>query len=482
LLFHTLEFFIFFPIVFALYWVLNGRRNLQNVVLLISSYVFYGWWDWRFLGLIFASSCFDFIAGLGIQKSTSARKRKRILISSLVFNLGLLGYFKYFNFFASELQTAFAGLGITLDYATLNIVLPVGISFYTFQTLSYTLDIYAGRMKATSDALAFFTFVAFFPQLVAGPIERASHLLPQFFEDHRFDYANAVAGGRLILWGFFKKVLVADLCAVIVNDIFASHATQDGWTLMMGAFFFAFQIYGDFSGYSDIARGLGKLLGFDLMLNFACPYFSRNVAEFWRRWHISLSTWFRDYVFIPLGGSRAPTALVARNLVIVFVVSGLWHGANWTFVVWGTLNAVLIMPVLFVTMSGKQTDQIADGRLLPSLRETLQMALTFAAICVTWIVFRSESIGQAGDYIHRMIDQSVRHPGGVLVAFRKYRFEPALLLVVALLSAEWISRWNRFSFDRLPIVVRWGLYQVIFSIVIWLAFYREPSEFIYFQF
>jgi alginate O-acetyltransferase complex protein AlgI len=482
MLFHSLEFFVFFPIVFALYWGMAGYRRVQNSILLVASYIFYGWWDVRFLTLIFASSCFDFLAGMAIENTNSTKRRNRILMSSLVFNLGLLGYFKYFNFFATEFQAAFASLGITLDYATLKIVLPVGISFYTFQTLSYTLDVYARRMKATHDPLVFFTFVAFFPQLVAGPIERASHLLPQFYEAHRFEYKNAVAGCRLILWGFFKKVLVADSCAVLVNEIFAEYSVQSGWSLAMGAFFFAFQIYGDFSGYSDIARGLSKLLGFDLMLNFALPYFSRNVAEFWRRWHISLSTWFRDYMFIPMGGSRVSKSMVARNLLIVFVVSGLWHGANWTFIAWGALNAVLIMPVLFIPHSGRQTDRISDGRLLPTIREAIQMIATFTAVCLTWILFRSESMGQATAYIYRMFSECLAHPGGALVAFRHYRFEPAFLLVVVLLSAEWLSRWQRFRFDSLPVVVRWGLYQVMFSVVVWFAFYRKPSEFIYFQF
>ncbi|WP_197451939.1 MBOAT family O-acyltransferase [Rosistilla carotiformis] len=468
--------------VFALYWATQRWLWGQNLLVLVASYVFYGWWDWRFLGLIFASSCFDFVAGRAIDVSESNARRRWIVISSLVFNLGLLGCFKYFNFFAAELAAGFESIGITLDAATLNIVLPVGISFYTFQTLSYTLDIYAGRMKSTRDPLAFFAFVAFFPQLVAGPIERASHLLPQFFVRRRFDYATAVAGSRLILWGFFKKVLVADSCAVLVNDIFADYPSQSGWTLLMGAFFFAFQIYGDFSGYSDIARGLGRLLGFDLMQNFAFPYFSRNVAEFWRRWHISLSTWFRDYVFIPLGGSRGSKAMVARNLLIVFVVSGLWHGANWTFIVWGAVNALMIMPILFIQMGGRGTEPVAEGRLLPSLRETLQMGITFAAICVTWIIFRSETLPDAYAYLCRMVDQCIAYPGGVLVAFRRYRYEPAMIFVVSLAVCEWLSRWKQFSFDRLPLGFRWSIYQVAFSIVVWSAVYRKPTEFIYFQF
>lgn len=482
MLFHSLEFFAFFPIVIALYWASGRWLRAQNALLLVASYIFYGWWDWRFLVLIAASSCFDFVAGLKLEDSNSPQARRWILLSSLIFNLGLLGYFKYFNFFAEELQSAMASVGIALDYATLNIVLPVGISFYTFQTLSYTLDIHAGKMKATRDPLAFFTFVAFFPQLVAGPIERASHLLPQFFAPRVFGYENAVAGSRLILWGFFKKVLVADSCAVIVNAIFADYGSQAGWTLMLGAIFFAFQIYGDFSGYSDIARGLGKLLGFDLMQNFAFPYFSRNVGEFWRRWHISLSSWFRDYLFIPLGGSRSGRLMTARNLTVVFVVSGLWHGANWTFVAWGALNAALVLPTLFKPMAGSQHDAIADGRFFPTITEAVQVAITFAAICFAWILFRSESIGDAVAYIVRMFEQCVRYPGGVLVAFRRYRFEPAVFLVIGLLVSEWLSRWNRFSFDRLPLPIRWGLYQAVLSFTVWSAFYREPSEFIYFQF
>ena len=347
MLFNSLEFLLFLPTVFVLYWfVFKNQLRAQNILLLVASYVFYGWWDWRFLSLIIASTFLDYFVALALQKNDSSLKRKYLLGLSLLGNLGMLGFFKYYNFFVESWVEAWANLGITMEVSTLKIILPVGISFYTFQTLSYTIDVYRKEMQPTKNFIDFAAFVTFFPQLVAGPIERASHLLPQFYKKRLFSYDLAVSGIHLILWGLFKKVVIADSCAIYVNEIFGNYDKLDSLTLLLGSVYFAFQIYGDFSGYSDMAIGFARLFGFNLMLNFNYPYFSRDIAEFWRRWHISLSTWFRDYIYIPLGGSQVGLWFQVRNTFIIFLVSGFWHGANWTFLVWGFLNALYFLPLL----------------------------------------------------------------------------------------------------------------------------------------
>ena len=342
MLFNSIEFAIFLPIVFILYWFVTNRNlKIQNILLVCASYLFYGWWDWRFLSLIFFSSIVDYLVGIGLSKTEKTGKRKFLLLISIFVNLGFLGVFKYFNFFAENFAQAFTLFGSSIEPNRLNIILPVGISFYTFQTLSYSIDVYKKKLQPTKDIVAFFAFVSFFPQLVAGPIERATNLLPQFYKKREFSYDKATDGMRQILWGLFKKMVIADNCARLVNDIFDNFETFSGSTLLFGIVLFAFQIYGDFSGYSDIAIGTSRLFGFNLKRNFAFPYFSRDIAEFWRRWHISLSTWFRDYVYIPLGGSRGGKFSQVRNIFIIFIVSGFWHGANWTFIVWGALNAYI---------------------------------------------------------------------------------------------------------------------------------------------
>ncbi len=349
MLFNSIEFAIFLPIVFILYWfVTNKNLKLQNILLVLASYVFYGWWDWRFLSLIVFSSFVDYSVGVALSKTTLVRKRKALLWTSILINLGFLGFFKYFNFFAESFADAFTLFGRHMETSRLEILLPVGISFYTFQTLSYSIDVYKRKLEPTKDVVAFFAFVSFFPQLVAGPIERATNLLPQFYKKRHFVYARAVDGMRQILWGLFKKMVIADNCAEYANQIFNNYEDYSGSTLFLGALFFTFQIYGDFSGYSDIAIGTSRLFGFNLMQNFAFPYFSRDIAEFWRRWHISLSTWFRDYLYIPLGGSRGGTWMKVRNTFIIFIVSGFWHGANWTFIIWGFLNALYFLPLLIM--------------------------------------------------------------------------------------------------------------------------------------
>lgn len=363
MLFNSLDFAIFLPIVFILYWfVFQKDLKRQNLLIAITSYVFYGWWDWRFLGLIFFSTIVDYLVGNMLGKTTSPDRRKVLLWISILVNLGFLGFFKYYNFFLDNFKSAFSIAGYELNANSLNIILPVGISFYTFQTLSYTIDIYKKRLEPAKDFISFTAFVSFFPQLVAGPIERATNLLPQFYQKRKFEYVQAVMGMRQILWGLFKKMVIADNCSIYANHIFENSADLSGSTLLLGAVFFTFQIYGDFSGYSDIAIGTAKLFGFNLMQNFAFPYFSRDIAEFWRRWHISLSTWFRDYLYIPLGGSQGSIWMKVRNTFVIFIVSGFWHGANWTFIVWGALNAIYFLPLLLAKKNRSNLDIIGkDG-------------------------------------------------------------------------------------------------------------------------
>ena len=478
MLFNSIEFAVFLPVVFFLYWLCGSRRpTLQNLLLLLASYVFYGWWDWRFLSLILLSSMVDFLVGLGLGAARTAWKRRLLLGLSLGVNLGLLGFFKYFNFFAQSFSDAFTLLGSHVDPARLYIILPVGISFYTFQTLSYSIDVYRRRMEPSKDIVSFFTFVAFFPQLVAGPIERASNLLPQFHRQRTFSYPLAVDGSRQILWGLFKKIVIADNAALFANTIFNSYDDYSGTTLLLGAVFFALQIYGDFSGYSDIAIGTARLFGFDLMRNFAYPYFSRDIAEFWRRWHISLSTWFRDYVYIPLGGSRGGRWMQVRNVFVIFVVSGFWHGANWTFLVWGALNAIYFLPLLLFNRNRSHTDTVAEGRMLPSFSELLQMGVTFLLTCLAWVFFRSPSVSDALAYLAGIVSSPF-----FTAPELAYGWYPALAL--AFLIAEWLQRdrQHALQFDglRLPTPLRWSMY---YGITLLILFYGgEQQAFIYFQF
>ncbi|MDG1919389.1 MAG: MBOAT family O-acyltransferase [Schleiferiaceae bacterium] len=404
MLFNSLDFAIFLPIVFALYWfVTNHNLKLQNALIVAASYVFYGWWDWRFLSLIIFSTLVDYSIGRRLKNEQKQSTRKILLWTSIIVNLGFLGFFKYYNFFLDNFIAAFSLFGQEIQPNTLNIILPVGISFYTFQTLSYTIDVYKKKLEPTKDFIAFSAFVCFFPQLVAGPIERATNLLPQFYKKRTFEHDRALDGMRQILWGLFKKIVIADNCAEYANLIFNNYQDYNGGTLLLGAIFFTFQIYGDFSGYSDIAIGTSRLFGFDLKQNFATPYFSRDIAEFWRRWHISLSTWFRDYLYIPLGGSRGGTWMKVRNTFIIFLVSGFWHGANWTFIMWGGLNALYFLPLLLLKRNRTNLGVVAEGRVLPSLRELFQMGITFLLTVVAWVFFRSDSLNQAFEIIYSII-------------------------------------------------------------------------------
>lgn len=474
MLFNTFEFLLFLPTVFLLYWFVFKQLKIQNSFILIASYVFYGWWDWRFLSLIFASTMIDFIVGFLLDKSYSKKKRKILLSISLIFNLGLLGFFKYFNFFIDGWIDLWGNFGISMNRTSLNIILPVGISFYTFQTLSYTIDVYRKKLTPTRDFIAFASFVAFFPQLVAGPIERASNLLPQFYKKRVFNYEQAVSGIKLILWGLFKKIVIADNCAIFVNDVFQNHQDQSGMTLIFGAICFSFQIYGDFSGYSNIAIGTARLFGFDLMRNFNYPYFSRDIAEFWRRWHISLSSWFRDYVYIPLGGSRGHRFKQIRNVFIIFLVSGFWHGANWTFVFWGGLNALFFVPLLVLKRNRNNLNSIAEAKILPSLKEFLQVIITFSITSFAWIFFRAESLQHAFDYIN-----SIAYSDSIFSTTFKGKF--ILILIFIFILIEWFSRRS-----EIPIIFR-NKYRIIFYIltvlsILYFTSSSKATSFIYFQF
>lgn len=483
MLFNSIEFALFLPVVFFLYWfVANKNLKIQNLLLLVASYVFYGWWDYRFLALIAFSSGLDYILGLKIYNAERKKDKKLYVFLSLAVNLGFLGFFKYYNFFAESFVDAFSLFGQKFEVSRLNIILPVGISFYTFQTLSYSLDIYKGKLQPTKDVLAFFAFVSFFPQLVAGPIERASNLVPQFFKPRFFDYSKAVDGCRQILWGLFKKIVIADNCAIYANDIFNNYQDYNGSTLLLGAFFFTFQIYGDFSGYSDIAIGTARLFGFDLMKNFAFPYFSRDIAEFWRRWHISLSTWFRDYLYIPLGGSRLGKWLNIRNVIIVFLVSGFWHGANWTFIVWGGLNALYFIPLMVLNLNRKNTNTVAENRWYPNGKELLQMGVTFLLTLFAWVFFRSENLTHAYLYFSKILSASIFE----LPFFSGRRGAFTTIFLVFLFTiAEWFGRKDNYAIecyiDNWAQPFRWSFYSLIIF-VIGMFMPSVESPFIYFQF
>lgn len=482
MLFNSIDFAVFLPVVFFLYWIVcKNNIKAQNVLLLASSYLFYGWWNWSFLSLIFISSLLDFMVSIGLAKTDNNNFRKLLLGLSIVANLGLLGYFKYCNFFIESFNDAFTFFGADISIQSLKIVLPVGISFYTFQTLSYTIDVYRKSIKPTKDIVSFFSFVSFFPQLVAGPIERASNLLPQFFRERTFNYATAVMGMRQILWGFFKKMVIADNCAVFANEIFNNATDHNGSTLLLGALFFAFQIYGDFSGYSDIAIGVSKLFGFNLMQNFAFPYFSRDIAEFWRRWHISLSTWFRDYLYIPLGGSKGSRFKVVRNTFIVFLVSGFWHGANWTFVAWGLWHAIAFLPLLLLNKNRVNLNNISDQRVLPSLKEFGSIVSTFAIVVLGWIFFRAESLTESVFFFKSIFSTSLF----TTPAFEGIDKAGIIgLLVLFFLTIEWFGRNSTFAIEKLDFLkstfFRYSFYYGL--IILIFIFGAKQEEFIYFQF
>lgn len=479
--FNSIEFAFFLPIVFILYWfVFNNNLRHQNILLLISSYFFYGCWDYRFLALIIFSSFIDFFVGIRLLNTKDKKKRKLLLLLSIVVNLGFLGFFKYFNFFADSFADVFTLFGNHIEPTRLNIILPVGISFYTFQTLSYSIDVYNKKLQPTRDIIAFFSFVSFFPQLVAGPIERATNLLPQFYKRRNFEYAKAVDGMRQILWGLFKKIVIADNCASYADRIFDNSFDYSGSTLLLGAIFFTFQIYCDFSGYSDIAIGTSRLFGFNLRRNFNSPYFSRDIAEFWRRWHISLSTWFRDYLYIPLGGSKCGLLMKIRNVFIIFIVSGFWHGANWTFILWGLVNACLFLPVLLLKRNRINTNIVAEGKNIPSVYEIFQMIKTFFITVLVWVFFRATSVNDAFVFMNRIFSKSLFSS----IDIHEIKIYILLFILSIFILVEWFQREKEHPLQicdlELNIFIRSGIYYTLILSIFFLGV--SSQSFIYFQF
>jgi alginate O-acetyltransferase complex protein AlgI len=476
MLFNSLEFLLFLPIVFCLYWFIFQKiLFVQNLLLLISSYVFYGWWDYRFLSLIFISSLVDYFIGLRIYHSSNSASKKFYLWISIIFNLGLLAFFKYFNFFIDSWVDLINAFGYSYKSLwTLNVILPVGISFYTFQTMSYSLDIYNGKLKPTKDFISFASFVSFFPQLVAGPIERASNLLPQILNNRSFKYDQGVQGLRLILYGMFKKVVVADTLAPHVDTIFQNYASLNGGVLLLGLFYFSFQIYCDFSGYSDIAIGISKLFGFELMSNFKFPYFSKDIGEFWRRWHISLSSWFRDYLYIPLGGSKKGKWTSIKNIFIIFVVSGFWHGARWTFIVWGLVHASLYIPLFLKGKNNQYNDiNVRKSSWFSNIKEFVQIGITFFSIMFAWVFFRSESIKDALSYLFLMIT-NFEYPNS--------EFYLVVFLILFLFLEFIFFKYSIENFKIKNSYVRIVVYFILIQLIFYFSSSGNNIEFIYFQF
>lgn len=477
MLFNSLEFLIFLPVVFLLYWfVFNRSLRIQNLLILTASYFFYGWWSWKFMGLLALSTLLDYVYGFSVA-SPNRKKAKLFLWLSIVNNLGILGVFKYYNFFAEQFQHAFELLGLHWSPVFLSVALPVGISFYTFHGMSYVFDIYRGKQKPVSNFIDYAVFVSFFPLLVAGPIERANHLLPQVQRTRSFSYTQAVEGCKLIIWGMFKKVVIADSLAVIVDSMFGNYQEYNGVSLAVGAVAFAFQIYGDFSGYSDIALGTAKLFGFELLSNFRFPYFSRDIAEFWRRWHISLSSWFRDYLYIPLGGSREGKVKAVRNTFIIFLVSGFWHGASWNFIIWGFIHACGFLPLLLLNRNRKHvSDVVAQNSVLPSVKELWQMVTTFAFVTLAWIFFRADSIESAFGYLKQMISSLLHNPAQLASGFQG---KSAFIYIIILLLGDWMLRRD----ERRLRINNWILVLLaVVSIIFLMSSYGKSVSFIYFQF
>lgn len=478
MLFNSIDYLLFLPVVFLLYWfVFNKSVTIQNVLLMAASYFFYACWDWRFLFLLAFSTILDYYSGIKIHEAASDKSKKIWLYISVTINLGFLGFFKYYNFFIESFAEFITLFGLTPHYSTLQIILPVGISFYTFHGLSYVFDIYNKRIKPTYNWIDYSLFVSFFPLLVAGPIERATHLLPQVEKPRNFNYLKAVDGLRQMLWGFFKKIVIADNCAELANQIFDNSASLNGSTLFLGAIYFTFQIYGDFSGYSDIALGTARLFGFELLKNFNYPYFSRDIAEFWRRWHISLSSWFKDYLYIPLGGSKGGNWSRIKNTFIIFVVSGFWHGANWTFIAWGALNALFIMPSILLKTNRNNLEVVAKGQLFPSLKDATSIAVTFILTVFAWIFFRAENLSHAYQFVKGIFIRS-------FFSFPDFFSIKVVLLILLFMVIEWLGREKKFAIQsflsKSNSFIRWSFYFIILFLI--FMFSGKEQAFIYFQF
>ncbi len=480
--FDSIDFAIFFPVVFVLYWLLKNKKlYYQNALIVVSSYFFYGCWDWRFLILIFMSTVVDYVVARYLDTVQNEKSRKFLLIVSILFNLSLLGFFKYFNFFQDNFIAVFSLFGQEFTPLSLNVILPVGISFYTFQTLSYTIDVYRKDVIATRDFVSFSAYVSFFPQLVVGPIERSTHLLPQFYTKRIFDRSRAVDGLRQILWGLVKKTVIADNCAYFADVIFANGDGQSGSTIVLGVFFYTIQVYGDLSGYSDMAIGMAKLFGFDLRPNFRFPYFARDIAEFWRSWHMSLTSWFRDYLYIPLGGSRGGILKNLRNTFIIFIVSGFWHGANWTFIVWGALNAFYFIPLLIMNKNRRHIDIVASNKLLPTFKELRQMVTTFCLFTFSMLFFRAKDLHEVFIWINSVFSKSL-----ILEPHYLDRDKSVIILLVVCLFfiIEWLGRENKYAIEKLglkwPKAIRHLFYYLLTMLIIYYS--GKNQEFIYFQF
>ncbi|WP_034890197.1 MBOAT family O-acyltransferase [Gillisia sp. Hel_I_29] len=475
MIFNSIPFLLFLPVIFILYWFIIKKVSYQNILLLVASYFFYGWWDYRFLLLIAGSTLVDYSIAIAIYKNEIKKWRKVLLFCSIACNLLLLGYFKYLNFFIESFIELGNSIGLSSDYNSLQIILPVGISFYTFQTLSYTIDVYRREIQPTSNFVVFATYVSFFPQLVAGPIERAKNLLPQFINPRKFDFHQAKSGIQLIIWGLFQKMVISDNCATFVNAIFDSYDRVDSLSLLLGAFYFAFQIYCDFAGYSNIAIGTARLFGFDLMRNFNYPYFSKNISEFWRRWHISLSTWFRDYLYIPLGGSRGSKFQQLRNVFIIFLVSGFWHGSNWTFIAWGGLHAIFFAPILLkrsrTNIMVKEKEHTAT-----TFGDLIRILFTFFITCIAWVFFRSSTISDSFKYLKRIINN---HSFKIeYLTIERYSVEMVLLILIFIII-EWFNKTK-----EQPLSGKFELLKTILILWMILLFgvFSNHSTFIYFQF
>jgi D-alanyl-lipoteichoic acid acyltransferase DltB (MBOAT superfamily) len=476
MVFNSFNFLLFLPIVFALYWILaKSSSKSQNLLLLVSSYFFYACWDYRFLFLLMFSTFLDYFTGIKMHEAATQNGKKFWFWLSIGINLGFLGIFKYYNFFISSFQELLEGFGFQANFWTISVILPVGISFYTFHGLSYVIDIYNDKIKPEKNIVDYSVFVSFFPLLVAGPIERATHLLPQIQRERHFDYYKAVDGLRQILWGLFMKVVVADNCATVVNEVFEKQESLNAGSLFVGAIFFAFQIYGDFSGYSNIALGTARLFGVELLRNFNYPYFSRDIAEFWRRWHISLSSWFKDYLYIPLGGSKGGIWMQVRNTIIIFVVSGFWHGANWTFIIWGALNALYILPLVIFKLNRNNTNIVAENSVLPTVKEIVQIGITFILTTIAWVFFRAVTVTEAWLYVVKIFNYKA-------YGFPQVDLKPFIYIII-LIFVEWIQRKKAHGLELSTIkytFIRWIIYLLVFVLI--LFFGASSDSFIYFQF
>lgn len=472
MLFNSFEFLVFLPLFFGFYWfVFKNSLQMQNIFVFVASYFFYAWWDWRFLFLITLSSSFGFLFGLFVERL--APKQQKVFLSIVItINLLFLGVFKYYNFFVTSFESLFMSLGYQMDLVTLNVLLPAGISFYTFHNISYIVDVYRKDIKPTKDPIIYLSFMSYFPQLIAGPIQRAKDLIPQFEKKREFRYSQAVEGLQQALWGFFKKIVIADNCATLVNEIFAKHESLSVVELFLGIFYFAWQIYGDFSGYTDIALGVSKLFGINLTTNFKTPYFARTIPEFWRKWHISLTTWFKDYLYIPLGGNQKGFTRTIMNTLIIFLVSGIWHGANWTFVIWGLLNALFFIPYLiFPALNIKRKEYV--------LSDVLNIAFTFLLICFSWIFFRAETIHEGLSYAEHLFSAQL-FPGSFNY-FSPYKVMPLLVIFISMEFFLFKVDGYRYVASK-KTWLNWLVYIVLIVTILYNIQFFTESQFIYFQF